>query len=146
MGELTRFGVSLDRTLLEPFDALCERRAYPSRSEALRDMIRAELSQDALHDGNAEAAGVLSLVYDHHVPDLSRKLTERQHAAPDLIVASLHVHLDHHNCLETLVLRGKARDIKALADQLRAIRGVHQGAFSLTVVTPHEHHHHDKEL
>ena len=147
MGELTRFGVSLDRDLLEPFDNLCARRCYASRSEALRDMIRAELDQDALNDENVEAAGVLSIVYDHHVPDLSRKLTERQHSMPDLIVASLHVHLDHNNCLETLVLRGRAGDIKALADQLRAIRGVHQGSFTMTAVTPHSqpHTHRDDE-
>ena len=108
MGETVRFGVSLDSDLLEKFDALCERQGCPSRSEALRDIIRDALVQDSLHSETADAAGVLSLIYDHHVRDLSRKLTERQHDAHGLIVTTLHVHLDHHNCLEILVLKGSA--------------------------------------
>lgn len=132
MGELVRFGVSLDDALLTEFDALCRRRQYASRSEALRDIIREALVQDSLRADEVEAAGVLSLVYDHHTTDLSRKLTERQHHAHDLIVATLHVHLDHHNCLEMLVLRGKAGEIRELAEQLRAIKGVKHGSFSFT--------------
>ena len=132
MSELTRFGVSLEEDLLQAFDKLCERRRCPSRSEALRDMIRRELGQEALETGNVNAAGVLTLVYDHHVPDLSHKLTERQHDAHDCIIATMHVHLDHHNCLEMLVLRGPSHTLRELADQLRAIRGVKQGSFSLT--------------
>ena len=111
MGETVRFGVSLDSDLLEKFDALCERQGCPSRSEALRDIIRDALVQDSLHSETADAAGVLSLIYDHHVRDLSRKLTERQHDAHGLIVTTLHVHLDHHNCLEILVLKGKAGEL-----------------------------------
>ena len=132
MGETVRFGVSLDGDLLEKFDALCERQGCPSRSEALRDIIRNALVQDALQSENSDAAGVLTLIYDHHVRDLSRKLTERQHDAHDRIVTTLHVHLDHHNCLEILVLKGKAGELRALADQLRAIRGVTHGTFSIT--------------
>ena len=89
MGETVRFGVSLDSDLLEKFDALCERQGCPSRSEALRDIIRDALVQDSLHSETADAAGVLSLIYDHHVRDLSRKLTERQHDAHGLIVTTL---------------------------------------------------------
>ena len=81
-----------------------------------------------------DAAGVLSLIYDHHVRDLSRKLTERQHDAHGLIVTTLHVHLDHHNCLEILVLKGKAGELRELADQLRSIRGVTHGTFSITTI------------
>ena len=77
---------------------------------------------------------VLSLIYDHHVRDLSRKLTERQHDAHGLIVTTLHVHLDHHNCLEILVLKGKAGELRELADQLRSIRGVTHGTFSITTI------------
>ena len=134
MGETVRFGGALDSDLLEKFDALCERQGCPSRSEALRDIIRNALVEDSLHSGNADAAGVLTLIYDHHVRDLSRKLTERQHEAHDLIVATLHVHLDHHHCLETLVLKGKAGELRSLADQLRAIRGVSHGTFSITAI------------
>ncbi|MEG2139655.1 MAG: nickel-responsive transcriptional regulator NikR [Bilophila sp.] len=134
MGETVRFGVSLDADLLEKFDARCERQDCPSRSEALRDIIRDALVQDSLQSDEAEAAGVLTLIYDHHIRDLSRKLTERQHASHDVIVATLHVHLDHHNCLETLVLKGKAGQLRALADQLRSIRGVTHGTFSITAI------------
>ncbi len=136
MAETVRFGVSLDADLLDRFDALCERRGCPSRSEALRDMIREALDQEALESEAVEAAGVLTLVYDHHTRDLSRKLTERQHDAHDLIVATLHVHLDHHECLEMLVLRGAAGRVRTFADQVRAVRGVRQGTFSMTAVGP----------
>lgn len=132
MGETTRFGVSLDDDLLAQFDALCHRREYPSRSEALRDIIREALIQDSLRCENVDAAGVLTLIYDHHSTDLAKRLNEKQHLAHDLVVATLHVHLDHHNCLEMLVLRGKSEEIRNLADQLRAIKGVKHGAFSFT--------------
>lgn len=134
MGETVRFGVSLDEDLLAKFDALCRQREAPSRSEALRDVIRDALVRDSLQSDHAEAAGVLTLIYDHHLPDLARKLTARQHDHHEVIVATLHVHLDHHHCLETLVLRGRAGQLRALADQLRAIRGVTHATFSITAV------------
>ena len=136
MSELVRFGVSLDSDLLEHFDALCERRGYASRSEALRDMIRQTLLEEQVRSGQADdsrpATGVLSLVYDHHRHDLSQQLTHRQHDAHECIVATLHVHLDHHNCLEILVLKGQAGAIGELADGLRAVRGVKHGTFNFT--------------
>ena len=134
MGETVRFGVSLDADLLAKFDALCDRQGCPSRSEALRDIIRDTLVQDSLRSDNADAAGVLTLVYDHHVRDLSRKLNERQHDDYNVVVASLHVHLDHHHCLEILVLKGPAGQLRVLADQLRSIRGVKHGTFSITAI------------
>lgn len=134
MGETVRFGVSLDADLLEKFDALCDRQGCPSRSEALRDIIRNTLVQDSLRSDTADAAGVLTLVYDHHVRDLSRKLNERQHDDYNVVVASLHVHLDHHHCLEILVLKGQAGQLRSLADQLRSIRGVKHGTFSITAI------------
>ncbi len=134
MGETVRFGVSLDADLLEKFDALCDRQGCPSRSEALRDIIRDTLVQDSLRSDTADAAGVLTLVYDHHVRDLSRKLNERQHDDYNVVVASLHVHLDHHHCLEILVLKGQAGQLRSLADQLRSIRGVKHGTFSITAI------------
>ena len=132
MSEVVRFGVSLDADLLARFDELCARRQYPSRSEALRDVIREVLARDVLRSDEAEAAGVLTLVYDHHIRDLSRKLTERQHEDHACIVATLHVHLNHDNCLEMLVLQGPAGKLRALADELRAIRGVKHGSFAFT--------------
>ena len=127
--ELVRFGVSLEAGLLERFDALCTERGYASRSEALRDMIRQTLLEERGKLADSPATGVLSLVYDHHRHELSQQLTQRQHDAHECIVATLHVHLDHHNCLEILVLRGNAARIGKLADSLRAVRGVSHGMF-----------------
>lgn len=132
MSKLIRFGVSLDEQLLAPFDAMCARRGCANRSEALRDLIRKALVEDAWDHGDAEAAGTLTLVYDHHKNDVTRKLIAAQHADHDCIIATLHAHLDHHNCLEVLLLQGAPARIRKLADSLIAVRGVKHGAFSLT--------------
>lgn len=135
MGSTIRFGVSLDDDLLEKFDALCQELGYTSRSEALRDLIREKLAENALQLENTEAAGVLTLLYNHHLPDLSRKLTDIQHDSHKTVVATLHVHLDHDHCLEALVLRGSTGELKKLADHLRAIRGVTHASFAITPTT-----------
>ena len=132
MGVTTRFGVSLDSDLLEPFDKLCERNGYSNRSEALRDLIRKALVEDSWAEGEGEGAGTLTLVYDHHKSDLARRLMAIQHDDHDSIVATLHVHLDHHNCLEVLVLKGPAERISGMAKKLLSVRGVKHGAFSHT--------------
>ncbi|MDR0465753.1 MAG: nickel-responsive transcriptional regulator NikR [Deltaproteobacteria bacterium] len=132
MGRIVRFGVSLDAELLAPFDELCARRGYDNRSEAIRDLIRKALVDESWEQGGEECAGTLSLVYDHHSNDLSRRLTALQHDDHDIVVASLHVHLDHHNCLEVLILKGTPTRVRALADRLCAIRGVKHGVFSVT--------------
>ncbi|AGC50526.1 nickel-responsive transcriptional regulator NikR [Lawsonia intracellularis] len=134
MGETVRFGVSLDEDLLNKFDKLCDRQGYPSRSEALRDMIRQALAKDILQSKDSNAAGVLSLVYDHHTRELSRKLIERQHEMYDSIIATLHIHLDRYNCLEVLIIKGNGGKIQQLADMLCSIRGVKLGAFSFLPV------------
>ena len=95
MGKLVRFGVSLDDALLEPFDALCARKGYSNRSEAIRDLIRKALVEDAWRDAVGQGAGTLTLVYDHHKNDLARRLMKIQHDDHDIIVTTLHVHLDH---------------------------------------------------
>ena len=115
MGKTIRFGVSLDEDLLAKFDKLCSEQGYQNRSEAIRDLIRAKLVDRQWEEGGKTMAGTLSIVYDHHVSDLSQKLTAIQHDYHDLIQSTLHVHLDHHNCLEVLVLRGAGEDIRALA-------------------------------
>lgn len=132
MGKTTRFGVSLDADLLEPFDELCQRNEYGNRSEAIRDLIRKALVEDAWNKAAGEGAGTLTLVYDHHKSDIAKKLMSIQHDDHDSIVAALHVHLDHHNCLEVLVLKGEAENIRNLANRLLSTRGVKHGAFSLT--------------
>lgn len=134
MGETVRFGVSLDEDLLKKFDKLCDRQGYPSRSEALRDMIRQALAKDILQSKNSSAVGVLSLIYDHHTRELSRKLMEKQHETYNYIIATLHVHLDHQNCLEVVIVKGNGDKIQKLADTLCAIRGVKLGSFSFLPV------------
>ena len=132
MGKLTRFGVSLDEELLEPFDALCAVKGYSNRSEAIRDLIRKALLAEEWHQADGQGAGTLTLVYDHHKNDLARRLTQMQHDEHDIIIATLHVHLDHHNCLEVLILKGEAARVRALADKLISCKGVKHGTFSGT--------------
>ena len=130
MGTITRFGVSLDAALLEQFDSLCEERGYENRSEAIRDLIRSALVEREWEDATAPLAATLTLVYDHHKSDLAQRITAVQHEAHHLIVTSLHVHLDHHNCLEVLVLKGSNREVRDLAGRLAATKGVMYGKLS----------------
>ena len=132
MGQIVRFGVSLDAELLTPFDTLCARRGYSNRSEAIRDLIRKALVEESWEQGGEECAGTLSLVYDHHCSDVSRRLTALQHDEHDVVIAALHVHLDHDNCLEVLILKGEPSRVRSLADRLCAMRGVKHGAFTAT--------------
>lgn len=132
MPEVIRFSVSSDERLLEKFDALSEKKGYVNRSEAIRDLMRNALVEDQWAEGEAEAVGTLTLVYDHHFSDLSDKLNERQHSHHEAIVSTLHIHLDAHNCLEVVVLRGKANEIKRLADGLIGTKGVKHGQFVAT--------------
>jgi len=131
MAGTTRFGVSLDEGLLVAFDRLLERKGYASRSEMIRDLIRDYLSAEAWRTGRGEAIGTVTLVYDHHVPELQERLTTAQHDAPNLIVSTLHVHLDHHRCMEVLVVRGNGARIRTLADRLIGCRGVEHGKLTL---------------
>ncbi len=132
MGTTIRFGVSLDMDLLTRFDDLCDEKNYQTRSEAIRDLIRNALVQKQWEDNEQESIGVLSLVYDHHQGGLSRKLTEIQHQALDVVVTTLHIHLDHHNCLEVLVLRGPGRTIRETSEKLISTKGVKHGKINLT--------------
>ncbi|PTN36361.1 nickel-responsive transcriptional regulator NikR [Desulfonatronum sp. SC1] len=132
MGKTIRFGVSLDSDLLEKFDKLCDERSYQTRSEAIRDLIRNMLVQKEWEDLDGETAGTLTMVYDHHQSDLAQKLTELQHDYLDIIVTSQHVHLDHHNCMEILVLRGTGERLRDLGAKLTATKGVKHGTLNLT--------------
>jgi CopG family nickel-responsive transcriptional regulator len=131
MGELARIGVAIDEELLQRFDELNGRRGYTNRSEALRDLIRDALIQEAVA-GDSEVVGTLTLVYDHHVRMLQERLTEMQHEHHEEIISTLHVHLDHHHCLEVLVLRGKSGAVQGIADRLVATKGVQHGRLTLT--------------
>ncbi|OHB32858.1 MAG: nickel-responsive regulator [Desulfuromonadaceae bacterium GWC2_58_13] len=127
MTDLARFGVSIDDRLLKRFDDLIAEKGYGNRSEAIRDLIRNALVEDQWTRGDEETVGTVTLVYNHHTRDLSDKLTEHQHSHHDAIVSTLHVHLDAHNCLEVVVVKGKAREVKRMADELIGTKGVKHG-------------------
>ena len=131
MAELARTGVSIDEDLLLEFDRLIKKRGYKNRSEAFRDLIRDALLAETV-DSNKPVVGTLTLVYDHHVPNLSEKLTGAQHSAGAMILAATHVHLDHHYCLEVIIMKGKSRDLQEVADRMLALRGVELGKLVLT--------------
>lgn len=129
MANTIRFGVSLDAALLEDFDALCASRGYTNRSEAIRDLIRSAFMDEEWGESKI-ARGALILVYDHHRNDLARRLTAIQHDYHDAVVATMHFHLDHFNCLEILVLKGEPETLKELSHRLIAATGVKYGAFN----------------
>lgn len=136
MPDLARIGVAIDDELLRKFDKLIAKRGYTNRSEAFRDLIRHELVQEVWEASNVEMFGTVTLVYDHHVRLLTEKLTELQHQYHAAILSSMHVHLDHDNCLEVILVRGKAPVVQKLANALIATKGVKHGRFTAT--TPHE--------
>jgi len=132
MNSITRFGVSIDERLLKKFDDVIEEKGYVNRSEAIRDLIRDMLDTNEISDSDAETVGTLSLVYKHDSHEIADKLNEIEHGYFNNIVSATHVHLDHDNCLEVLILRGKAKDVKAIADKLRAVKNIQKGYLTLT--------------
>ena len=133
MNELARFGISIEQRLLVSFDQMITDKGYHNRSEAIRDMIRNALVEDQVNRADeTPTVGTVTLVYDHHTRDLSEKLTGHQHAHHDAIVSTLHVHLDAHHCLEIVVVRGTAAQVKRLADELIGTKGVKHGKLVLT--------------
>jgi CopG family nickel-responsive transcriptional regulator len=131
MSQLSRTGVSLEEDLLKEFDRLIAKRGYQNRSEAIRDLIREALLAETV-DSNQPVVGTLTLVYDHHVPNLAQKLTETQHVAGAMILAATHVHLDHDYCLEVIIMKGRSRELQGVADRMLALRGVELGKLVLT--------------
>lgn len=138
MGKLARFGVAMDEGLLKSFDALVERRGTAAnRSEAVRDLVRDALVDAEWEDSAGEIVGTITMVFDHHASDLSDKLDALQHAHFDQIVSSMHVHLDAHNCLEVIVVRGTSGDVRAIADGLLGTKGVKHGKLVTTTSGRH---------
>ncbi|OHB66657.1 MAG: nickel-responsive regulator [Planctomycetes bacterium RBG_13_63_9] len=127
MSEIVRFSVSLEADLLEKFDGYCSQERFATRSEAVRQLIRETLTTRAWQSESEDAAGTLTLVYDHHRPQLGKRLTKLQHENTDLIVSTLHAHLTHDLCLEVIVLRGPAGRLQQIAAQLRGLKGIHRG-------------------
>ena len=129
---LTRTGVALDSELLKRFDRLIRSEGYDNRSEAFRDLIRDALIEKTTEKPDSLVVGTLTLVYDHHVRQLSDRLTAMQHDHFHLVLSTLHVHLDHHNCLEVLILKGKAAAVQKMADALISTKGVMHGRLTIT--------------
>ena len=132
MPKVTRFGVSLEDDLLRSFDRSISEMGYANRSEAIRDLIRDHLVQKKVSRGNEEIIGIASLVYDHRTHRLGDILADMQHKAKVAINASLHIHLDEHNCLEVIVIRGEAQKVHEVAGKLIATKGVENGKLVTT--------------
>jgi CopG family nickel-responsive transcriptional regulator len=142
MADLARIGVAIDESLLKLFDRLIRKSGYTNRSEAFRDLIRDRLARESTSRPDAPVVGSLTLVYDHHQRQLNDRLVELQHRFHHTIISTLHVHLDHDNCLEVLILRGRSADVQKVADTLISVKGVKHGQLSMTtadVDNPHAH-------
>jgi CopG family nickel-responsive transcriptional regulator len=132
MSRITRFGISMNTQLLKQFDSLIKRMGYANRSEAIRDLVRERLVREEWQDETVETVGTVTLIYDHHRRDLMEHLVEHQHQQHDSVISTMHVHLDPHNCLEVLAVRGTARDVKRFADRLISTKGVKHGKLVMT--------------
>ncbi|HIE48436.1 TPA: nickel-responsive transcriptional regulator NikR [Candidatus Bipolaricaulota bacterium] len=131
MMPLVRFGVSIEQELLARFDREVVARGYVNRSEAIRDLIRERLVQEEWRGGE-EVVGVITLVYDHHVRGIEARLTEIQHQHHPQVLSTMHVHLDHDNCLEVVAVKGEGERIAELAAKLIGIKGVRHGRLTAT--------------
>lgn len=131
MSELVRFGVSLPKDLLDRFDNLIHSKKYSNRSEAIRDLIRELLVKNEWIKGENDVAGTITLVFDHHQRELVNTLTNIQHDFHQFIISTQHIHLDHHNCLEVVIIKGKPDKIEELTNRLKSIRGVKHCAISM---------------
>jgi CopG family transcriptional regulator, nickel-responsive regulator len=138
MGKLVRFGVAMDEELLGAFDDLVARRGVGvNRSEAVRDLVRDALVDAEWEDSTGEIVGTVTMVFDHHASDLSDKLDALQHAHHERIISSMHVHLDAHNCLEVIVVRGTSAQVRAIAEGLLGTKGVKHGKLVSTTTGRH---------
>lgn len=139
MGELIRFGVSVDEELISSFDELVSSRGYETRSEALRDLMRDSLIKSRLDDpkGEDDVIGSLTLVYDHHAAGLQKEMQRIQHRSHDMILSVMHLHVSHDDCLEIIALRGRASKVKQIADDLLSLKGVKNGELFLTLPSSH---------
>lgn len=129
--EVTRFGISMSSELLNKFDSLIESKGYTNRSEAIRDLIRDYLVEQEWQE-DQETIGTVTMVYNHHVRELTESLTAIQHEYYNFIISSMHVHIDEHNCLEIAIIRGRGNKVKEVADRLISVRGVKHGKLIMT--------------
>ncbi|QER42012.1 nickel-responsive transcriptional regulator NikR [Thermodesulfobacterium sp. TA1] len=124
MEELARFGISIPKELLKAFDDYIDRKHYANRSEAIRDLIRQKLVEEEWRESKEDVVGVITYLYDHHKRELTDRLVEIQHDYYDRIITTQHLHVDHNRCLEIILVKGKANEIKDLADKIQAQKGV----------------------
>ena len=129
---VSRFSVSLPPSLLKQLDEMTLEKSYDNRSLAIADMIRAQLVEHRQKFGSEEICGTITLVYDHHKMHVQETLTDIQHDHHEVILSTVHVHLDHHNCLEVLLVRGQAAIVRQIADELIAAKGVKHGKLTVT--------------
>ncbi len=134
MGETKRFGISLPPDLLEKFDEKIDEKMYTNRSEAIRDLIRDYLVEDKWESPEGEVVGALTLIYDHEQRRISDKLTDLQHKDYAHIISTMHIHLDEHNCMETMAIKGEAEQVKKISDKLISTKGVKHGKLVMTSV------------
>lgn len=137
MANVIRFSVSLEKDLLKKFDSLIEKRSYKNRSEAFRDLIRNQLVSEEWKEEEKETVGIICLVFSHKMRELTETLIKLQHKYLDLIISSTHIHMDKHNCLEVIVLRGKNYLIKKISDELMSTRNVKHGKLLMTTTGKH---------
>jgi CopG family transcriptional regulator, nickel-responsive regulator len=145
MPDIVRFSISLEDDLLEKFDRYCQEQHFATRSEAVRQLIRDTLTTQAWEADSQDAAGTLTLVYDHHRQQLRDHLTQLQHDHTELVVSTLHAHLTHDLCLEVIVLRGPAARLREIASQLRGLKGIYKGELVMASAeeeADHSEHHH----
>jgi len=128
---LVRFGVSLEKDLLQKFDLRLREKSYTNRSEAIRDLIREDLVKKEWQ-GDKEVAGAITLIYDHHKRELLNKITDIQHDFQKIIISTQHVHLDHRNCLEIVAVKGNSQEAAKLADLLKSLKGVKHATLSMS--------------
>ena len=127
MANMERFSISMNRELLRNFDGLIRRKGYPNRSEAVRDLVRNALVEERWTNADEKVAATVTLVYDHHTRELAERLADVQHHHGSLVVATTHIHLDNDNCLEVVILRGRAAAVGQLAERLIAHKGIKHG-------------------
>ena len=132
MDKVIRFGVSIEPDLLQQFDVYIRQKGYKTRSEAVRDLIRKGLITQLSTNDHQEVIGTLTMIYNHHTGDLNNQLLVIQHDHHHEILTSTHIHIDHDNCLEVLVLKGKVRSIQRLADNIKALKGIQHGELVIT--------------
>lgn len=130
--KLIRFGVSIERDLLARFDKKIKKEGYTNRSEAIRDRIRKDLINQKSLEQNSKSIGTLTMIYDHHTGNLTNKLLDLQHDHTSEILSTTHIHIDHNNCLEVLILEGKTKNIQKLANNIKALKGIKHGELVIT--------------